>query len=414
MQKHDVIIIGAGLSGLTCAKVLHQNKVDFLLIEASERVGGRVKTDIINGFRLDRGFQIYLTAYPDAAKHLDYSRLNFHYFRKGAIIWNGRKFKKITDPLSDFRGGLQTVFSRTATLQDKFNILKLRNQVVNKSFSKIEEVTNRESTLQYLEAFGFSKKFIKIFLKPFLGGVFLEKYLDTNSSKFEFVFKMFAEGDSVLPERGMEEIPKQLAEKIPTANIITNARVTKVQQSQVFLEQGEVYKAKYIVLATDLNEAMQLVNMKPSLTYHPVTCLYFSAPKFAAEGQYLYLNGSGSGSVNNVCFPTEINAGYGNGADTLVSVTVLGGQDLLDHEIEQMVTSDLKEWFGSQVDLWNLLKIYHIKNALPQQSQFPIPQIKSLSDHKLLSCGDYHHFASINSAIKSGESVANTIISQIK
>jgi predicted NAD/FAD-dependent oxidoreductase len=95
-------------------------------------------------------------------------------------------------------------------------------------------------------------------------------------------------------------------------------------------------------------------------------------------------------------------------------VTVLGGQDLLDHEIEQMVTSDLKEWFGSQVDLWNLLKIYHIKNALPQQSQFPIPQIKSLSDHKLLSCGDYHHFASINSAIKSGESVANTIISQIK
>jgi predicted NAD/FAD-dependent oxidoreductase len=97
-----------------------------------------------------------------------------------------------------------------------------------------------------------------------------------------------------------------------------------------------------------------------------------------------------------------------------VTVTVLDNESLLDHELKQMVYGDLKEWFGSQVDLWELIKIYHIENALPQQSQFPIPQVEYLSEQNLLFCGDYQHFASINSAVKSGESAANKIISQLK
>jgi protoporphyrinogen oxidase len=212
----------------------------------------------------------------------------------------------------------------------------------------------------------------------------------------------------------MEEIPKQFVENIPSTKIKTNSRVTKVEQSRVYIDDGTVYEANKVIFATDLNDALKILSKPASISYHPVTCLYFKAPEVPVKGPYLFLNGTGKGSINNICFPSEISASYGNGKESLVSVSVLDSPNLLNHELKQMVYGDLKEWFGSQVDLWELIKIYHIENALPQQSQFPIPEVEYLSEQNLLFCGDYQHFASINSAVKSGESAASKIISQLK
>ena len=225
---------------------------------------------------------------------------------------------------------------------------------------------------------------------------------------------MFASGEAVLPDKGMEGIPRQLAGHIPSERLRVNTKVTELRGSQVSLETGENISADHIVLATDLNDAFRLMNIDESLDYHPVICLYYRAHEVPDRGAFLYLNGTGKCAINNLCIVTDVSPSYGNGKDQLVSVTVLDGEGLLDHELEQMVYGDLKEWFGTRVDLWELIKIYRIPAALPPQSRSPLPQLGLLKDKGYYFCGDYWHFASINAAMKSGNDVANRILGKLQ
>ena len=121
-----VVIIGGGLSGLTCAKELHAAGVDFLLFEASDAVGGRVRTDEVDGFLLDRGFQVLLTAYPEAIRHLDYDALKLKAFEPGSLIRANDEFHQMSDPWRRPQHALQTAFAPVGSLMDKLRIGRLR------------------------------------------------------------------------------------------------------------------------------------------------------------------------------------------------------------------------------------------------------------------------------------------------
>ncbi|MEL6823350.1 MAG: FAD-dependent oxidoreductase, partial [Calditrichota bacterium] len=263
MSNSDVIIIGGGLAGLCCAKKLHDNNISFQILEASDRVGGRVRTDEVGGFLLDRGFQVLLTAYPESRSVLDYKELELKSFYPGSLVRSKGRFIKIADPFRNPLDGLKTLFADIGSIGDKLRIAKLRQQVMNTSLKDIfqrPEVT----TEQYLKNFGFSDTIIERFFRPFFGGVYLESELYSSSRMFEFIFRMFSQGDTAIPAGGMEAIPKQLAAGLPMNSIRTNTRVVNISEGSIQLESGESIPAERIVIATDWQPAEKLDKRLPN------------------------------------------------------------------------------------------------------------------------------------------------------
>ncbi|MBX2877935.1 MAG: FAD-dependent oxidoreductase, partial [Saprospiraceae bacterium] len=341
----SVIIIGGGLAGLTAARHLHAKGIDFLLLEASDRVGGRVKTDVVDGFRFDHGFQVLLTAYPEAQAILDYTSLKLRYFKPGALLlYPDGKQDRIGDPLRDLSSLIPTLLSRAGSLLDKLKILQLNRSLSSLS---IEQLFQREElpTAEVLsQAYGFSDKMIKSFFAPFFSGIFLESELSTSRRMFDFVFKMFGAGHAAIPDLGMEEIPKQLASAIPKDSIITGARVNRIEKQTVELMDGSSFTAPHILVAT---EATGLVKELTTIStrYQSTTHLHFSAEIPPITKALIALNTQKNRVSNNICTISQVASGYAPSGQHLVSISVLGAADLPQADLDKMVRKELATWF---------------------------------------------------------------------
>ena len=231
MNKKDckIHIIGGGVSGLIAASILEKNGFNPTVLEATERVGGRIKTDIIDGYQLDHGFQVILTAYPAVIKYLDYKALELQIFLPGASIFKAHRQSIIGDPLRDISLLISTLFSGIGSISDKFKILKLNHKIKKKSLTDIFS-EKEQTTISYLRELGFSKQILNDFFIPFFSGIFLENQLETSSRMFEFVYKMFGEGHAAIPKAGMEAIPKQLLNNLKTTTFQYNTKVATVRR----------------------------------------------------------------------------------------------------------------------------------------------------------------------------------------
>lgn len=239
-EKTDVIIIGAGMAGLTAACALKASGRTVKLIEAAAEVGGRVRTDNINGFLLDHGFQVLLTAYPEAKALLDYKALNLKYFDPGALLLNETGKHVIGDPLRKPATLFSTITSPAGTFGDKMRLLLLNLRLKSTS---TDDIFNQPetSTIAYLKDKGFTYKMLNAFFKPFMSGIFLENQLQTSSRMFEFVFKMFGEGHVAVPALGMGMIPCQLASKLTTQELVLNEKVVKIDGNTVQTAKGKTF-----------------------------------------------------------------------------------------------------------------------------------------------------------------------------
>ena len=405
----DTIIVGAGLSGLACAKFLVENGHTCRILEAAERPGGRIRTDVVDGFRLDRGFQVFLTAYPEAQNVLDYQSLNLKKFKSGALIRYEEEFCRVSDIIrhpADLPGNL---FTKAASLADKLKIASLRSEVGRQSLEAIEQSEN-VTTAERLKQYGFSSRIISSFFRPFFGGVFLEPELQTSRRMFDFVFKMFAEGDATVPAKGMEEIPKQLAANLPAGTIQCDATVASVSSNRVVLESGESFDGKNVVIATDQNSSNRLLDSQ-SCDQCGVTCLYFAADHSPISEPILVLNGDElDGPINNLCVPTDVSDDYSADNRSLISISVLG----TGFDVEQLtgrVLDQAKTWYGNQVEQWKFLKSYEIPSALPNQSCANLDTVQKplVPQNGIFRAGDYLHYASIQGALESGRKIGQAI-----
>ncbi|MCK6459110.1 MAG: FAD-dependent oxidoreductase, partial [Planctomycetes bacterium] len=214
----DVAVVGAGLAGLRCALGVHRAGLSCAVLEASDAVGGRVRTDLVQGFRLDRGFQVFLTAYPEAQAVLDYGALRLRPFAPGALVRRGGSFERLGDPFRRPRDLWGTLRARVGTTGDKLRVLRLRHRLRGKAPEEILSAA-QTTALATLERDGFSGGMIDGFFRPLFGGVFLDRSLGTSSRMLEFVFAMFARGEVALPEEGMGAIPAQLASMLPAGTV---------------------------------------------------------------------------------------------------------------------------------------------------------------------------------------------------
>ena len=411
MTKHDVIIIGAGLSGLSAAVHLHRQGRKVLILEASDRAGGRVKTDLVEGFILDRGFQVLLTAYPEAKKLLNYKDLQLQKMLPGAtVLYDGGAFE-IADPIRRPLALFSTLFAPVGTIRDKINTLWLKNKLQKMTIDEIF-TQPEQTTLQQLSDYGFSQKMIQRFYKPFLSGIYLENQLTTSNRMFDFVMKMFSDGDVAVPAFGMEEIPKQLVRQLPESSIQYHKNVTKIVGNTVTLEDGITFEANQIVIATNANEFTKQFLPNQKTTAQQVTNVYFEARTAPTDKAVVVLNASSNKKwVTNLTVLSNVSKTYAPLGKVLISVSNNGLAPIEDYELAENMKIELEQWYGQQVHHWKMIKTYRIAYALPIQNsvknELSVSEIK-ISD-TLFICGDHLLNGSINAAFKAGRLVAEAM-----
>jgi phytoene dehydrogenase-like protein len=409
----DVLIIGAGLAGLCCARRLAEDGVTFQIIEASDGIGGRVRTDEVEGFLLDRGFQVLLTAYPEAQRVLDYSRLDLKSFSPGAFSWFAGRMNRLVDPWRMPGMWREALRSEFGTLGDKLRLARLRRRMKGSSIKEIFRRPERP-TKDALRAEGFSQEMIHRFFRPFFGGILLDGDLKSSSRMFQFVFKMISEGDSSLPARGMGAIPAQIAEKFPADSIRINARVDSLHENEITLDGGETLRARAIVVATEGPAAAHLVGEAEHAS-RSVTCFYFAADESPIPYPMLILNGDGAGPVNNLAVVSQVAPSYAPAGKHLISASVLGIQELTDAQLSGFIIAQMKNWFGLAARSWKLLKAYRIPQAQPEQYPGALaPPERSVRVRPgVYVCGDHRDNASIQGAMVSGRRAAEAVLADL-
>lgn len=412
MDDPDVLVIGAGLAGLACARHLRRHDHTVQVIEASHRVGGRVRTESVDGFRLDRGFQVLLTAYPQAQLELDYEALDLHSFYDGALVRYGGRFHRVADPFQHPLDAPQTLFSPIGSPADKLRVARMRYRLTREIIPTIMDRPERTALEALKDRWGFSASMIDRFFRPFFGGVFFDRALEASSRMFEFLFKMFAEGRTVLPAGGMDRIPKQMRAHLPDDAVRLNAPVESIDGQAVTLAAGERLEAPAVVVATDAPSADDLVGGVSPVDGRSTVCLYYAAPESPLDDPILVLNGDGVGPINNVVVPSDVAPGYAPDDRALVGAVVVGDPPEAHADLERAVREQLIDWFGLKAGGWDHLRTMHVPYALPDQSPpFLSPPTRDVRRRPgLYICGDHRHNGSLNGALASGRAAARAVL----
>ena len=406
-KSPSIHIIGGGISGLIAARVLEEYGLSATIIEATDRLGGRVKTDVVDGYSLDHGFQVLLTAYPAAKKHLDFDALALQEFLPGSAIFKNGKQKIIGDPLRNLSLLLPTLFSGIGTVNDKLKILALNRRLKKKSIQNIF-AEKEQTTLAYLENIGFSETIITDFFIPFFSGIFLENKLDTSSRMFEFVYKMFGQGNAALPKDGIQAIPKQLFEKLKNTTCIFNTKVKSVENGSIILESGETLKSNFTIIATQASGLVS--NLKnQAMLWKSCDTLYFEVAKREIKKPLIGLIAAPNALINNIFYHTSLQTSA-TALKELLSVTVIDRQNLTNKQLVTEVQKELKELCN--IDYCTFIKQYNIPMALPklQDIQYEMLPSETRLTETIFLAGDTQLNGSLNAAMIAGERAALEVI----
>lgn len=403
----ETIVVGAGLAGLNCALRLQEAGQSVLVLEASDRSGGRLRTDAKDGFLLDHGFQVLLTDYSECQRLLDYDELKLGRFEPGAYVWTGTKLEALADPLRQPQLALSSLAASCGSLADKLRVAALKRRLGGAAESDLYQKPEL-STREALAGYGFSSSMIDGFFAPFFSGIFLEPDLRSSSRMFDFVFKSFGNGYAALPSNGMAAIPSQLAAKLPPESLRLNCPVKAAGAKSVTLASGEVLRAERVVIATDMDEAARLASGSRARLWNGTRCYYFAAQASPLPRPMIALNASGQGKIQNICVPSDVSATYAPIGQSLVCVSTEASGEYAPEK----VLEELTKWFDSSVENWNFLKSFYVPRSLPRQDPGELEFEKAAPqlDSGVWICGDHRHSSSIQGAMRSGRLVAESML----
>jgi phytoene dehydrogenase-like protein len=404
--RHDVVVVGAGLAGLAAARTLADHGLEPLVLEASDDVGGRVRTDVVDGFLLDRGFQVYLTAYEEGKRLLDLDALDLRPFAPGAIVRVDGGLHRVADPLRDPGALLSGLRAPVGSPADKIRAAALGARL---RFGPVESGSAGAdvTTAAEMARLGFSRRMVDTFLRPLFAGILLDADLETSARMFRFVYRMLASGDAAVPASGMQQIPRMLAAGLPDGSVRTGAGVVAVAPDRVTLEGGEAVEAGAVVVAVEGPEAARLLGI-PDPGSRGVSAVYYAADEPPFDGPFLVLNGEGPGAgpVTNLAVMSNVSPYYAPAGKVLVCAACLG----TDPAIEDGARRQVREWFGPAVDGWEHLRTYRIAHAQPEQRPPFDPRRPARLDGGVYVAGDHRATASIDGALCSGRHAAEAVL----
>lgn len=399
----NVYIVGAGVSGLIAAIELEKAGYSPTILEKSNGVGGRVKTELHDGLRLDVGFQVMLSAYPKVQEYLDFEQLELSYLQSGAQIYAGGKVHRIGDPLRDFSMIWPTLTAGIGSVGDKLKILRLNTFLKKKSIDEIF-ATPEKSTLVYLQDFGFSEKIISNFFRPFFAGIFLEPDLTTSSRMFEFVFKMFGEGFATIPKNGIGAISDQLASKLSRTTFRFNTEVEQIEPNEITLTNGEKIAHSGVIVSS---EASALVRNLRGQHVQWKSCknLYFEISSSNIPALTIALVADDKRLINNLYGYVDSVTGR-----NILSVTVLDDRGLSEEKLVEAVSEEITNY--CRCSQLKFIHSFDISRALPNIDHLKMsdePSSSQLTEHIFLA-GDYLYNGSLNAAMESGKIAAQGLI----
>ncbi len=367
----DVLVVGAGLAGLSCALELQRAGHKVLLLEAESEVGGRVRTERRpDGFLLDRGFQVLFPRYPSLRRAGVGSALGLVRVDSGALVFTGDRLERLPDPWRDGLAPRDWFGKRWLRLPDMAHVARLTLDVASLPDERLLADRPGESTSTLLIRLGFSAGFIERFLRPFFGGVFLDRSLSTDARLFRFYWKMLVVGGAALPRSGMQALPEALARQLIPGSLRIGARVTALLREHdrvrgVMLEGGEILVAGTVVLATDWPVTRRLSGVSlPGREGRGVTTLHYATPAPVVGERKIVLDGTGQGPANLVAPMSLMVPGRAPPGRHLAAVQVIGIPEEDDVSLDASVRAQLARWFPRQdTSTWECLAVHRLPFA---------------------------------------------------
>lgn len=401
----DVVVVGAGLAGLVAARRLQRAGLDVLVLEASDGVGGRVRTDVVDGWRLDRGFQVLNTAYPAVRRELDLEALDPRELTRGAIVVTPTDRFRLADPRRDPLGAIGTARAPLGSVRDKALLLATAATVAGMPAWRVLARSDRRA-VDALRRQGFSDRALDSFFRPFFSGVFLEDQLVTSSRFLDLMLRMFVRGRSVVPARGMGEIPQQLAAGLRVA-LGTPAEAVA---PGVVRTPGGAVAARAVVVACDATAAAHLLPTVQDVPWRSATTIYHAAPADPLGEPTLLLDADRTSPVVNTVVMTAAAPSYGPGDGRALVATSLLGLPGLD---ERAVRLRLAELYRTSTRGWYHLRTYELPDALPAMTApHPFRRPVRVGDGVYV-CGDHRDTSSIQGAMVSGRRAADAVLADV-
>jgi phytoene dehydrogenase-like protein len=396
-ERAEVVVVGAGLAGLACARTLQAAGRQAVVLEAGDGVGGRVRTDAVDGFLLDRGFQVLLTGYPELDRQVDLAALRLQRFEPGALVWLGGRGHVVTDPLRAPRHALATAAAPIGTVGDKARVALLRRRLLRSAVPDLLRGPDLP-TAAHLRGLGFSSQMIERFWRPLFAGIQLDPDLATSSRMFDTILRTLASGDAAVPASGMGALPAQMAAGLAPGTVHLGVAVRAVEGSTVRVAGGAI-TADAVVVATEGPVASKLLGLPP-VGSKSVACVYFAAPEPPVAHRLVVLDATATGPALNVAVMSNVAPSYAPEGQALVAAACPGRSS--DAGLADDVRAQLRGWWGPAVDDWRALRTYAIAHGQPDQRPPFSPKRRVHLGPGLFVCGDHRDTASIQGALFSG------------
>ncbi|MBY8873765.1 FAD-dependent oxidoreductase [Micromonospora sp. PLK6-60] len=409
MPDTDVVIVGGGLAGLAAARRLHRAGVPWRLVEAADRLGGRVATDAVDGYLLDRGFQVLNTGYPRLGRLVDPAALDLGWFTAGVLVRRGDRLHRLVNPLREPGGAPRTALAGVGSLRDRIRFAGLATGCATLPVGRLLDAPET-STEAALRRAGLSDAIIEELLRPFLSGVLVDRELETSSHVLAMILRSFARGRIGLPAQGMAALPRAVAAPLPTDLIELDTPVTGVAPGRVRTASGEV-GCRAVVVAADPPAATALLPALPPVRVHSYTTYYHGTDEPPLDEPILLVDGDRRELVANTVVVSRAAPTYAPAGRHLVATSVVGPLA----PPEPVIRAELARLYGRATADWTHLTTVSVPAALPAA---PPPQGRlrkpvELGDG-LFVAGDHRDSPSIQGALASGWRAAGAVLARLR
>ncbi len=396
-KSSSVIVVGAGLAGLSCCYYLNLAGISAILIEKESHIGGRVSSEQIDGYTFDRGFQVLTTSYPEAQRILDFAALQLARFPSGAHSLDAQNsVVSVFDPIREPLCFIKSLRTSPLRLKDYIELFKIKFD--------LQQAVPGQTTEEFLRL--FSSRAVRSFLRPFLRGILLERSLETHAIKSQTALKHFARGSAALPKDGMQAIPDQIKNKLTNTKILLNTEVTSVKHDSVTFMGGETLTARQVIVAAP-HGLISAASHDPCL-WHSVANLYYSTKSRLDKSIILFSDENST--ICSIANLSGVQESYAPRGVTLLSISCLIDHPLSESELQtvtEKVGSELRSLYPSSQ--FSPLKNYLINRALPKQGKTFRNQAVRV-ENGVFFIGDTCAEASIDGALRSGRLAAERVV----
>ncbi|ORT60325.1 NAD(P)/FAD-dependent oxidoreductase [Streptomyces sp. CB03238] len=404
MLKHarhaDVVIVGAGIAGLAAAHQLTSAGVTVSVLEAAPHIGGRMATEHIDGFRLDRIGQLLSTSYPGLGG------ADLRLFQPGVLVYGDGRLHRTGEVGRAARWARARALASAPRPLDQARLGAALARLAATGDARLLARPERPA-LDALAGRGLPARTVSGFVRPLLSALLCDPDLTTSSRCADLALRDYARGRLCVPAGGAATLPERLAATLPPGTVKTGVHVKDASINKVVTAEHGELSCRSLVVATGARAAAELLPGLRVPGFHPVTVLHHTAPAAPLPDAALVLDGDRTGPVSHSAVMSQVDPSRAPHGRVLISSTVLGAPP---DRLDQRVRTQLAALYGTGTDDWELLAVHHDPEAVPAMPPPHDPQRPVRLLGGLYVCGDHRDTSTVRGAYRSGRRAADAVL----